>query len=129
MTYVRFVTSVRDESSGFRQGLFQAIGTLQDRGDLLPHEAQLWAETRKWFDKNLAEPTSFARATRHHAKAVALSWFKDSAVQHIQRMRILAHLLEEHGVICEMVCSERPGYIVYEDAFQVVAEPFTDTAT
>ena len=129
MTYVRFVVPTKDEDSGRRQGLFHALSELCDRGELLPHEEHLWDETRRWFEKHLDEPTAFARSSRSHAKAIALSWFKSSATEHIQQMRVLVHLLDEHGVHCEVLRAERPGYVVYEDAFQIVAVPFTDTMT
>ena len=36
-------------------------------------------------------------------------------------------ILEKHGIVVEMLETERPGYVVYEDDVQVVAEPFSDT--
>ena len=33
-------------------------------------------------------------------------------------------ILEDHGVSVQMLKTERVGYVVYEDAYQVVAEPF-----
>lgn len=42
-------------------------------------------------------------------------------------MREIAAILEAHGVITEMIRTERPGYIVYQDEYQIVAEPFMDT--
>ena len=71
-----------------------------------------------------ATPT---RASRPHAKKVALSWFKDIAADHIRNMRGLAQILEAHGIAVEMLQSDRPGYVVYEDRFQVAAEPFHET--
>ncbi len=44
-------------------------------------------------------------------------------------MRVMAHILEAHGVHTEMIKTPRPGYIVYEDEFQVTAEPFGETCT
>ena len=44
-------------------------------------------------------------------------------------MRELCRLLNEHGVTTEMLRSERPGYIVFEDEFQIAAEPFFETKT
>ena len=35
-------------------------------------------------------------------------------------------VLEENGVIVRVIKTQRPGYIVYEDEYQVVAEPFAD---
>jgi len=33
-------------------------------------------------------------------------------------------ILENHDVKVEMLKTQRPGYLVYQDEFQVVAEPF-----
>jgi hypothetical protein len=38
--------------------------------------------------------------------------------------RELAAILEAHDIRTEMLTTDRPGYVVYEDDYQVVAEPF-----
>jgi hypothetical protein len=129
MSYVRFVISENDEDSGRRQGLFQALSDLEDRGDLSHEEQQLFDQVYAWFRKHLRKPRSFTRSSKPHAKLVAISWFKDTATEHIRRMRALASILDSHGVQVEMLATARPGYIVYEDDFQVAAEPFSDTPT
>jgi hypothetical protein len=35
-------------------------------------------------------------------------------------------ILENHGIRVKMLQTEKPGYVVYKDEFQVVAEPFRD---
>jgi hypothetical protein len=67
------------------------------------------------------------REDAYHKNKIALSWFKDSAVAALQRTRRLAEILESCGVAVEMITTERPGFLVYEDEYQVVAEPFADT--
>lgn len=42
-------------------------------------------------------------------------------------MRTLAGLLGAHGYTVEMLKTNRPGFIVYEDDAQIAAEPFADT--
>ena len=42
-------------------------------------------------------------------------------------MRELASILEGHRVAVDILKTERPGYIVYEDEYQVTAEPFEET--
>lgn len=42
-------------------------------------------------------------------------------------MRSLQQILEAHGIRVEIIRTDRPGYIVYEDAYQIAAEPFQDT--
>jgi hypothetical protein len=36
-------------------------------------------------------------------------------------------ILQNHGIPVRMLKADRIGYVVYEDEYQVVAEPFADT--
>ena len=127
--FTRFVVHKNDDDSGRRQGLFQALADLESEGRLQGHHQDVYMELRDWFRHYLKQPSSFARAARPHAKKVALSWFKDSAVEHIRQMRRMSALLAEHDVPVDVLKTKRPGYIVYEDEHQVAAEPFSDTPT
>jgi hypothetical protein len=40
---------------------------------------------------------------------------------------LAGRILEEHGIPAEVIETERPGYVVYEDEFQLIAEPFAET--
>jgi len=42
-------------------------------------------------------------------------------------MREIIRLLESHGISVRMIKTDRPGYVVYEDDHQIVAEPFADS--
>lgn len=44
-------------------------------------------------------------------------------------MREVGEILARHGHRVEMLKESRPGYLVYEDEFQVVVEPFADSTT
>ena len=52
---------------------------------------------------------------------------KSQAKEHIQSARELASLLEQYNVRVTTVTTRRPGYVVYEDEHQLVAEPFGET--
>ena len=52
-----------------------------------------------------------------------LCWFKLEARECIERVRELAFLLERRGKRLWQVYSRNPGFITYEDDFQVVAVP------
>jgi hypothetical protein len=54
----------------------------------------------------------------------AVSWFKSRAKEHVEKVRELAALLEHHGIPTRMIQTDLPGYIVYEDDYQVAAVPF-----
>ncbi|WP_028603628.1 hypothetical protein [Ottowia thiooxydans] len=127
--FIRFVVHNLDVDSGRRQGLFQALDTLNLSGQLNGADKQAYFAARDWFRVNLKTPDSFARASRPHAKKVALSWFKDTASEHIRQMYGMAEVLKSHEVAVEVLRTNRPGYVVYEDEYQIAAEPFTDTRT
>lgn len=84
---------------------------------------------RWWFNANLARPTRFtaAKAPFWRKRNRALSWFKDSAIDHIAQIRELVEILESHHVHVRTLKAKRVGYIVYEDEHQIVAQPFADT--
>jgi len=125
--FIRFVVQVHDPDSGRRQGLFQALSDLENDDVLLPHEQALYDEIYNWFRSNLKKPESLSRSSRPHAKNVAISWFKDSATQHIAKMHEMSCILGAHGIAVDILRTERPGYVVYEDAYQIAAEPFKET--
>lgn len=127
--YLRFTVSKIDEDSGRELGVFHAIDMLRRTGRLTEQEEQRYAAIGEWFDKNLAKPTRFttSKPPFYRKKNKAISWFKDSAAEHIRRMREMVAILEHHGVSVQMVKAKRVGYVVYEDEYQIVAEPFVDT--
>jgi len=125
--FIRFVVKELDRDSGRRQGLFQAAWTLGESGVIDSTDWNRLQSIRTWFDQNLAKPTRFAVSTKPHRKAQAISWFKDSAHEHINKMREFQQIVERNGLGVEMLRTERPGYIVYEDQFQVAAYPFSET--
>ena len=125
-TFLRFATYDRDERSDAPRGLFSAAWRLSDAGELLPWEDARWRDIANWFGDHLPQPASAARSRRPNAPDRAVFWFRATAVEHVSRMREVAQLLERHGVAVQMWQAERPGYIVYEDEFQVAAEPFRE---
>jgi hypothetical protein len=125
--YLRFVTARLDPQSGRRQGLFYAAYSLEANGTIVGPDLAELSSIHHWFSKNLYEPTRMAVSSRPHRKAQALSWFKATAVLHIAKMRRMQALLESYGTYSDVLRTRRPGYVVYEDRYQVVAFPFADT--
>jgi hypothetical protein len=104
------------------------VWNLRDAGKLLAYEEDQHDRVRWWFDENLERPTRFtaAKAPYWRKKNRALSWFKDTAINHIAQIRRLVAILENHGVHVLTLRAKRVGYVVYEDQYQIVAEPFAD---
>jgi hypothetical protein len=126
--YLRFVVADIDEDSERALGVFHAVWNLRDAGKLYPHDEEQHDSIRWWFDDNLEKPTRFtaSKPPFYRKKSKAISWFKDSATEHLARVRELVAILEAHGVPVRMLKAQRVGYVVYEDEHQVVAEPFAD---
>jgi hypothetical protein len=124
--YLRFVIANIDESTGRELGVFHAVRDLREMGKLQHHEEEQHDLIRQWFNDNLEKPTRFtaSKPPYYRKQDKAISWFKDSANQHLARMRELANILERHGISVQMLKTDRVGYVVYEDEYQVVAEPF-----
>jgi hypothetical protein len=127
--FIRFVALNIDRSSGRRQGIFQAAEALRKSGTLSDADHKQLDDIGTWFDARLKKPVRLAVSPRPHSKAQAISWFKDTAHEHIAQMREMQHLLERYGITVEMIKTNRVGYILYEDEFQVAAYPFAETKT
>ncbi len=127
--YLRFIVGDRDNDSGQQSGVFQALYKLRDSGKLHAHEEDVVEELRQWFNKNLEVPDRFtaAKPPYYRKKKRAISWFKDTAHEHMSRIREMVAILENHDVAVRMMTSDRVGYVVYEDDYQIVAEPFSDS--
>lgn len=127
--FLRFVTSEVHQESHEELGVFQAAFRLRNNGALSEKEEAAFEEIREWFNRNLKRPARFTstKPPFYRKRQNGISWFKDSAQEHINKIREMAALLERHDVAVQMIKSTRPGYIVYEDDFQIVAAPFADS--
>jgi len=126
--FVRFVTAEVHKDSQSQLGVFQAAFRLRDKDELYDYEEVLLPEVLDWFNKHLEKPDKFtsSKPPYYRKKSKAISWFKGSAKDHLAMMRQIVSILENHDVPTRMIKTARPGYIVYEDEYQVAAEPFAD---
>jgi hypothetical protein len=126
--FVRFVTTERHEDSHQELGVFQSAYRLRDSGVLADYEEVHLQKITEWFDRHLEEPNRFtnAKPPYYRKRQNGIAWFKASSREHIGQIRELLAILENYGVRVEMIKTNRPGYVVYEDDFQIVAVPFSD---
>lgn len=122
--YIRFVVSERHESSDQARGVFSALYALEDRGELASYELEWFYAAERWFNRHLRRPERLAWSRRPNAPERAITWLKASATEHVSRMRELVALLAHKDIAVEELRTDRPGYVVYEDAYQVAAIPF-----
>lgn len=124
--YLRFVVpNWKDKVS------HQPVGIIRAAGRLKNHYSAFSTETDKelekvfdWFNDFLPIPRKLSKSSKLYAENKATSWFKDSANSCINKARYLAKILESNGFQTEMLVSRSPGYIVYEDDWQVAVLPF-----
>jgi hypothetical protein len=132
MGFIRFVLARRHPASGVEDGTFGLAYELRDSPRVEAAGRTLLAETLAWFEKNLETPTRFNRTKSkgfYRRKTRGIAWFKDTASEHLSRMQQIKSVLENYGHSVVMLSEARIGYVTYEDAVQVVAEPFSDTQT
>lgn len=122
--YVRFVTARQHPDTGVQMGIFQTNRLMPPYGQVADWDEERLAAIKDWFGQHLEKPERVARSRRPNGHHAAICWFKSSATEHIARARELAALLEQYGIQTEMLTTDRPGYVVYEDEFQIAAEPF-----
>ncbi|HEY2414591.1 MAG TPA: hypothetical protein VGI40_20255 [Pirellulaceae bacterium] len=119
-TYIRFVVGTEDEHADSLDGLFVECRLLRDDHQLEPHEADWLEQIYDWFNTELPCPPF----RRRRFSTDAVTWFRSSAIRFITRMWEFAALLRDHGRPVRLLKTDHPGFICYEDPYQVVAEPW-----
>lgn len=120
--YLRFITEFENEWGEQETGVFQALGFLIESEDVFEYDRQRLKEIRAWFNYWLEKPKRFNKHSNRKSK-VGISWFKDSAKVHLKMMYALIPIYDNYGIMMETIMRENPGYIVFEDEFQVVTIP------
>ena len=81
-------------------------------------DAELYDRTHKWFLENLPEPPFYGNNNENPDGAV--TWFKtETADVMLEHIEPLLSLLEKYGIPYDVVYTDTPGKIIYEDDFQV----------
>jgi len=118
--FIRFVIGRKDEDSHVEQGVFQAVALAIEWQDIKGNDADELNALRRWFSENLEKPSSFGRYKLRRR----ICWFKTDATEHIRRIWEMVQILERNGIYVKKIKTDKPGYVVYEDEWQLVAEPF-----
>jgi hypothetical protein len=124
--FLRFVTLEMDTDSQARAGIFTAAYRLWREGDFPEYERERLEDILMWFNLHLDSPSRLYRKLRRRRKQTAICWFKPSAHKHLEMAWEMAMLLWSNEIIIQTIKTKRPGYIVYEDSFQIAAEPFDE---
>ena len=80
----------------------------------------LYWQTRQWFVENLLEPPFYGEDNDNPEGAV--TWFKtERCSEMLEHIQPLTGLLERYDIPYDIVLTDYPGKIVYEDEWQVGA--------
>jgi hypothetical protein len=121
--FVRFQATEPNRRGHF-PGVFGLVNGLSKAGILTPAEEEFRARSNAWFHANLPDPSEvdpsiYDRAL--HPRAAA--WFKTSSDQLIEGVSGYLEVLRSHDVTHQVVYSDAPGEVIYEDEHQVIAKP------
>lgn len=121
------MTDLLDPDTGQPRGIFGAAYQLLDDDRLAEHSRAEIRLTLNWFKTNLPIPDRFARSRKPHRQDNGVCWFKTEATDCMRNIRYLVLLVSEHNVVVRELLTDNPGYMIYEDDSQVVAQPFSST--
>ncbi|HEY2581899.1 MAG TPA: hypothetical protein VGI43_08835 [Mucilaginibacter sp.] len=122
--YIRFITQFVNEDGEAETGIFRALRHFRELSLTQDIDIKKLNALNNWFNGYLDEPTWFSNAGNKNAAAISLSWFKDTAKEHLLKVNELIEVLEKYDLIVERITTKNPGYVVYEDEYQVSAIPF-----
>ena len=127
--FTRYVLSPFHPHEGPPNGLFVAAYSLKEGLAISAADRPILEQTLVWFEKNLAEPPRFNRTKSKgydRRSKVGLSWFKPSATTHLENAEKLACLVAGYLRAVKVITTDRPGFVIFEDEHQLVAQPFRD---
>jgi hypothetical protein len=117
--YIRFAVGSKDEDNYLGRGVFQAAMLAMEWNEISGSDADELKRIFRWFSENLNKPKSSGRDAHRHGEC----WFKSEALEHMSKIQEIVRILEGHGIPIKKIKTDKPGYVVYEDEWQLVAEP------
>jgi hypothetical protein len=120
--FVRFVVGTDAENAAWLTGIITEARLLRDRGELYRYESEHLEILFDWFNEHLPCPPFQDKFRSGEWTRDAVAWFRPDAEGPVGRMWDIVAILREHGVPVRLVTTQRPGKVVYEDAYQIVAE-------
>ncbi|MEM8917922.1 MAG: hypothetical protein AAGE37_03600 [Pseudomonadota bacterium] len=127
--YVRFVSPQPMEDRPGYYGIFYAALEIVYDEETPYHVYLPIRELLNWYNENLPQPEAnrFLVRSRKRYLSDGICWFHDDAHEMIGRAFVLAGLLRDCGVNISKLATDRPGQILYRDAYQIVAKPEAET--
>lgn len=125
--FIRFVTDRLDEDTGAPSGVFAVAYQLLRSDEVDDYYRTEIRTSLDWFESHLPIPARFRRSRRPNRQDRGICWFKTEASECMGNVRYLVQLVQEQDIAVREVMTDTPGYRIYEDDCQIVAEPFSST--
>jgi ribosomal protein S18 acetylase RimI-like enzyme len=115
--YIRIQGREKAYRTGKPLGIFVAADHLGRSGLLTDNEKAVYNEiTNVWFEENLPNPPFYDDDN----PGKPITWFKTATTAHmVEKLKPLMEMLEKYAKPYDVVYSNFPGRIVYEDEWQV----------
>lgn len=125
--YLRFIGPWASNMRDIDFGLFQTAFICRDENLLPDYLLSPLMNEVDWFKENLPSPDEVHFDWR--GRNVGICWFKSDAKSMIRRARRMVRICQAGDIWITQCRTTRPGHILYQDDFQIVAKPTQQTPT
>jgi hypothetical protein len=124
--FVRYQASVPN-GRGSYPGIFALANGLAKDGKLSSQDWDSWRSANDYYDAAYTDPSTVDRSIYDRAiNPGAQSWFKCSAAHLLTGVEFYTDLLTRYDVRWQVLYSDDPGRVLYEDDVQIVVAPYGD---
>lgn len=123
--YIRFVIGRDPADHRDERGIFQGVALALEWETIIGSDADALRKLQAWFGQHLKKPTSSGRDEHRFG----VCWFKTDATRYIEQIQEMVVILERNGISVQKIKTDKPGYLIYEDDWQLVAELYTRSYT
>ncbi|WP_455835517.1 hypothetical protein [Pseudarthrobacter siccitolerans] len=128
LKFVRF-QAANPNSRGCYPGIFALANGLARDGKLSDKDWAAWRKANDHFDSAYTDPSTVDKKVYDRAiNPSAQSWFKRTATDLIVGVQFYTDLLDRYGLDWQLLHSNDPGNVLYEDDVQVVVVPHPGVA-
>ncbi len=121
--YVRY-QAVVPNGRGTYPGIFALANGLARSGRLSPEDWAAWRDANDRADAAYTDPSTIdASVFSREVNPTAQSWFKATATHLLADVGYYGDLLSRYQIEYEVLTSDDPGTLIYEDEVQIVVVP------
>ena len=118
--YTRYVIDDGESDDDEMDGVITILKAKIKEGIVDTHDSQLYEEVMSWYNEVLPVPPY--NANRGYWTINSLAYWKSDQREIHEYMFSLVGICERINLKTKVILTNDPGFILYEDAFQVVAE-------